>query len=187
MQKFEFVIKNEKLKTFRLICMLIVVVNTLLFTGLIFDPVSRKNSMIALILLVLYTFFRFYKSKRSKTSFYFDEWVLFLVMMLWVAQDNYFLAVANMLLFVLYSASVDTTTYEFTNETIKQKNFPWKKYSWTQLSNVVLKDKILTMDFKDNRLFQVTVENEDIAEPVFNEYAREQIMQSSNNYHATHA
>jgi len=86
-----------------------------------------------------------------------------------------------LILFLLYSASIDTTTYEFTNERIRQKNFPWKKYTWKQLSQVMLKDNILTIDFKDNRILQVAIENNDIAEPGFNEYAREQIIQSSSN------
>jgi len=181
MQKFEFVLKNEKLSSLRLICILIVVVNTILFSILLYSPGSRKNSLVALILIGLYAGFRFYKSKGSRWDFFFDEWILFLVMMLWVAQNNYVLAIANLILFLLYSASIDTTTYEFTNERIRQKNFPWKKYTWKQLSQVMLKDNILTIDFKDNRILQVAIENNDIAEPGFNEYAREQIIQSSSN------
>ena len=37
--------------------------------------------------------------------------------------------------------------------------FPGKKYQWDQFSNVVLKDNILTLDFKNNKLLQAEIEN----------------------------
>lgn len=178
MQKFELVIRNEKIKTYRLICLLIVILNSLLFTALLFDPGARNNGLIAIVFIGAYTLFRYYKSKRSKVAFFFDEWILFMVMMLWVVENNYVFAVSDMILFLLFSAAIDKTVYAFDQERIKQKNFPWKKYTWDQLSNVILKDNMLTMDFKNNRLVQMRTENE-INESDFNEYATEQIRRSN--------
>ena len=177
MQKFELEVRNEKIKTYRLICLLIVILNSLLFTALLFDPGTRQNGFIAIVFIGAYTIFRYYKSKRSKLSFFFDEWILFLVMMLWVVENNYLFAVSNMILFLLFSAAIDKTVFAFDHVRIKQKNFPWKKYSWDQLSNVILKDNMLTMDFKNNRLLQVRTDSE-INESDFNEYAMEQIRRS---------
>jgi hypothetical protein len=178
MQKFELVIRNEKIKTYRLICLMIVILNALLFAVLLFDAQTKNNGLIAIVFIIAYTLFRFFKSKRSKPGFFFDEWILFLVMMLWVVENNYFFAMSDLILFLLYSAAIDKTVYSFGQERIKQKNFPWKKYSWEQLSNVLLKDNMLTMDFKNNRLLQMQTEN-DINERDFNEYAKEQIRMSN--------
>jgi hypothetical protein len=99
--------------------------------------------------------------------------------MLWVVENNYLFAVLNMILFLLFSAATDKTVFAFDHERIKQKNFPWKKYTWDQLSNVILKDNILTIDFKNNRLLQIRTDS-DIKESEFNEYAMEQIRLSNN-------
>ena len=65
--------------------------------------------------------------------------------------------------------------YEFEPSFIKQRNFPWKKYQWRQLNNVILKDNLLTIDFKNNRLLQAEITNDDINEKQFNNFAKEQL------------
>jgi len=54
-----------------------------------------------------------------------------------------------------------------------------KKYDWSQLSNVVLKDGLLTIDFHNNHLLQREVEDEedeeDVPEEEFNEFCRAQL------------
>ncbi len=55
-----------------------------------------------------------------------------------------------------------------------------RKYNWSQLSNVKLKDGLLTIDFLDNRLLQREVDDEDeedeVSEEEFNEFCRIQLM-----------
>lgn len=49
-------------------------------------------------------------------------------------------------------------------------------YPWDQLDNVILKDNILTIDFKSNRIIQADLagENEAINETDFNRFCKEQ-------------
>src|SRR5688500_18686229 len=126
MQKFEIEIKNEKIKSYRMITMLIVILNSLFFIFLLFDPTQRKNALISLAFILAFTAFRFYISKKNNQSFFFDEWIFFLLMILWV--DNYLIATINMLLFLLYAIALQKFRYNFDSTVIKQKNFPWKKY-----------------------------------------------------------
>lgn len=50
-----------------------------------------------------------------------------------------------------------------------------KKYSWKDIDNVVLKDGLLTIDFKNNKLFQKEIDGEDkeADEEEFNNWVRE--------------
>ena len=49
---------------------------------------------------------------------------------------------------------------------------------WTQLTNVIKKDDLLTLDFKNNKLLQVQVINSDlISEHEFNQFCQEQLKQ----------
>ena len=46
----------------------------------------------------------------------------------------------------------------FDGEEIVFNSFPQKKYSWNEISNVVLKDGLLSIDLKNNTLIQHTVD-----------------------------
>ncbi|NCI50404.1 hypothetical protein GWC95_10760 [Sediminibacterium roseum] len=48
----------------------------------------------------------------------------------------------------------------FNEEGIVINTFPKKEYAWSALSNVVLKDNILTIDFKNNKLIQKEIESD---------------------------
>ncbi len=52
-------------------------------------------------------------------------------------------------------------------------NFPEKEYLWNTFNNVILKDNILTLDFKNNHLIQAEVEEpKNIDEKKFNSFAQ---------------
>jgi len=54
-----------------------------------------------------------------------------------------------------------------------------RTYAWSEFNNVVLKDGLLTLDFKNNRLLQKEIlddeDEEDADEDEFNDYCREQL------------
>jgi hypothetical protein len=58
-----------------------------------------------------------------------------------------------------------------------------RKYSWSAFNNVVLKDGLLTLDFKNNRLLQREVvddeEEDDADEAEFNDYCRSRLAEAS--------
>ena len=53
-----------------------------------------------------------------------------------------------------------------------------KKYSWKDIDNVVLKDGLLTIDFKNNKLFQKEIDGEDkeADEEEFNNWVRGKLL-----------
>ncbi len=57
-----------------------------------------------------------------------------------------------------------------------------KRYDWSQLSNVVLKDGLLTIDFMNNRLLQREVDDEEdeeeVSEEEFNAFCRAQLQKN---------
>lgn len=65
----------------------------------------------------------------------------------------------------------------FDKEGVTVNSFPIKNYIWSELNNVVIKDNLLTIDFKNNRIFQKeiqdTVSKEIEAE--FNTFCKENI------------
>lgn len=47
----------------------------------------------------------------------------------------------------------------FDKEGITVNSFPIKNYTWNELNNVVIKDNLLTIDFKNNKLYQKEIQD----------------------------
>lgn len=61
------------------------------------------------------------------------------------------------------------------DERIVINTFFRKRYEWNVFSNVVLKDGLLTLDFKNNKMLQREIIHQDVNENEFNSFCREQI------------
>ncbi len=70
-----------------------------------------------------------------------------------------------------------TPEYAFDDDGIINNSLPQKKYSWSEMNNVVLQSGMLTLDFKNNKLIQKEV-NDAVSEEVekeFNAYCKLQL------------
>lgn len=69
----------------------------------------------------------------------------------------------------------------FDDDEIVINSFPKKRYVWGDLNNVILKDGIITVDCKNNKLIQSEV-NEEVSKEIeneFNDYCKKQLMKLS--------
>lgn len=66
----------------------------------------------------------------------------------------------------------------FDEDGVTVNSFPRKSYEWKELANVVLKDGILTVDFKNNKLIQKEIESEASKkdEEEFNTFCKSQLV-----------
>ena len=111
-----------------------------------------------------------------------DEVAFFTLAGCWVVLQNYPIAGGCLLMGILYHFSLQKLKFVFNNIFIKKTNFPPLEYQWNQVSNVMLRDGILTLDFNNNKLIQIEVNNEtNISEVEFNEFAQQQIIKCSNS------
>jgi hypothetical protein len=63
----------------------------------------------------------------------------------------------------------------FSDKAILYNSLFKKRYTWNQFSNIILKDNLLTLDFTNNRLLQLEVEDDEESEAdeeEFNEYCQ---------------
>ena len=60
-------------------------------------------------------------------------------------------------------------------------DFPNKHYDWNQFNNIILKDGLLTLDFKNNKLYQKQIETTEtlIKETEFNDFCNERLKAES--------
>jgi hypothetical protein len=138
-----------------------------------------KMAVVAFIIIYLLVSYLFYNKKNYVVGF---GWPLLASAVLWFVFPLH-----NILIGVFY---VGAAFFErqlkfpqeigFDNEEVAFNNFPEKHYSWKELRNVILKDNIITVDFKNNKLFQKETETDTAPEleKEFNEFCRQHLMQA---------
>jgi hypothetical protein len=68
----------------------------------------------------------------------------------------------------------------FSDQQIVRKGITTKTYAWNELNNVMIKDDLLTIDFKNNTLLQAYTDDQedeeyDVEDEEFNEYCRKRL------------
>ncbi len=176
MQQFEIILKNEKQKLYHNIALIFLLLNFAIFIFLLFYDAYRYPALGFIIALLLYILMRWYISNKYKSIHFLDEFVFFIPAAGWFSLHNYLIAVICLLMGFLYKFAVQQLKFVFTPEKAMKINFPKKQFDWNLFSNVLLKDNILTLDFKNNKLIQIEIEKGQIInEEEFNEFAQEKL------------
>lgn len=114
--------------------------------------------------------------KRPLDIFKYSIVVYLIHVALWVLLAAY-VALAVVVLLMVFTEIIRKrkTFISFTEDGIVfQQILTSKKYDWLQMDNIILKDGLLTVDFKNNHLLQVEVTGEEGAsiEQLFNTFCR---------------
>ena len=172
MQQFEIIIKNDKVKLYRTIAKIFLLLNFAVFIFLLFYETYRYPAIAFLIAFILYLLLRQYLFRKGHVNNILDEFVFFIPAAGWLGMHNYMIGIGCILMGLLYKLSLQEIKFVFGHENIIKMNFPQKIIDWDLLNNVILKDNILTLDFKNNRLLQAEVEKNGINEIDFNSFAK---------------
>ncbi|MEO9023316.1 MAG: hypothetical protein ABI237_18725 [Ginsengibacter sp.] len=175
MQQFEIILRNDKIKMYRTIAWIFLLLNFSVFIFLLFYDVYHYPAMAFILALGLYLLLRWYLFKKGNSPVFLDEFVFFIPAAGWFGLHSYMVAIGCLLMGILYKLSLQKIKIIFTRGNIIKTNFPKKEFNWNEFNNVILKDDILTLDFKNNKLLQAQIENDDINETDFNSFAHLQI------------
>lgn len=181
MQQYDLTLVDEKVKSYKRIGWIIIFINIIILFYLSLFAANKlmaSGSRATLILLAL-TFAVRYFLKRKKTRFLqvnIDVFFLFL-MLGWIGTQQYWLSAVMGVFYVLSGITQRKFIASFSSEKIVYPSFPVKNIAWTELNIVILKDGLLTIDFKNDRIIQqsvdetITVTNEQ----EFNDFCRQQL------------
>ena len=180
MEQYKITLKNNKLVQYRGIALLSLFLNVLVFIYLLFYDQYRIPSAIGLLLLLLYFLGRKYKVKKARKGYWLNEWLFFLIAFCWLGTRNYWLVVISFIMGLLFYLALKNMEFIFKKKGVEKLNFPKKLFAWQLFDNVILKDDILTLDFKNNRILQAEVEpGNDVDEAAFNSFVDSQVEMSN--------
>jgi len=176
MQQFDIILKNDKIKSYRTIAQIILLMNLVVFIFMLFYDEYRYEAASAILLIGIYIFMRLHFIKKYKQGNYLDQVIMFVLAGCWLGLQNYFMVTALVILGILYHLTLQKIQFIFTVGKVTRFTFPAKEYDWNLFNNVILKDNILTLDFKNNKLIQAEIDNpKSINEKQFNSFAQSQL------------
>ena len=176
MKQFELILKNEKEVSYNRISVFLLVINLvgLLFTTYLKDFKSWVPFIMAAI-AIFSTFIAFYfrnKNERSPLTGAF-----FVLSLAWILANYWVVSVLNALFMILHIAALQKPIVRINESWVIYPSFPKKKIDWQELSNLMIKDGLLTIDFKNNRIIQQQIADisSTIDEKEFNDFCRQQL------------
>ena len=180
MQKFELILKNEKQKFYNQISWIIIIIHILVFLYLVFFSNDKFISpgSIAILILLFCCFLLKYYLYRVKKKYQIGIDVFFFILMIgWICNHLYWLSIIPMVFYSLSGIALRKLVTIFTEYKIIYPSFPLKTIYWKELNNTILKDGILSIDFKNNKIIQQLIDESktQVNEKEFNDFCREQL------------
>jgi hypothetical protein len=186
-REYDFVVmlKQRGFKFYNTISILLCVMAVAAFTfAMLQVPFSAYNwinvFLAAFIIFNLVIFFIRINRKDIIPTF---KWSLFAAAFLWLLYPVHVPVIG---IFYIIAAVLERQVkfpqeIGFSKEAVTFNTFPFKNYVWQQLKNVILKDNILTLDFKNNKIFQKETESDVSAETEkeFNEFCKQQLVEKN--------
>ena len=181
MKKFELELKNERQSLYKRITLIILFINFIFFiygATIATNPDQKKWFVFGAVLIFITALYTWNRTRRSPVRIldaYSGNYIA--VVFAWVILKNYWLAAAHLILMILFIKANRGKIIQFMPSHIYMQGWPEKTIQWNSVSNIILKDGILTIDYKNNKLMQANVvENwSKDEEQSFNQFCYDQI------------
>ena len=176
MKQFELTLKNEKETSYKKISIFLLVLNMI---GILFIAYLKdfKNwiPVIVAAIAVLAAFSSFYFRSRNEKAILIGAFLLLSVA--WILSGYWVVGVLNILFMILHTASLQKPIVSINERQVIYPSFPKKIIDWQDLSNLIIKDGLLTIDFKNNKIIQQQIADisSTIDEKEFNDFCSQQL------------
>lgn len=180
---YEIEIPNEKAATYRVVTFIIALINAVAFTYLYFNETNKSRlgfaslgAILSITALVFYCIRTYTKNLQT-----FKIEIAFIILALtWFICGNAWLALLLLLFAFLGFYTNKKSVIRFTKDGIAYPSFPPKKLLWTDVDFAMLKDGILTIEMKNNHVFQFSLSktaSDKLDENSFNEFCNSNVQQ----------
>lgn len=181
MQSFQIALKNEKKQQYERIALFIIIANIAAFIFFAFISNSKAARISfgigAFAVLACLLIDQFLTRIKNNGDTPYRLLALFVASMVWINSAFWWIGVALFIPELFYMFSKRPLIVIAGKDKIIYPSFPVKNLLWSSLSNVVLKDGLLTIDLKNNKLIQQEVDESKttVNEKEFNDFCREQL------------
>jgi hypothetical protein len=181
MLKFNIILPDEKNRTYRLVTVLIAILNAAGFIYMKSHVNSPSSDFLTLFggsILVGQIGNYFFNKKMRKTNSNILLIAIAIASICWMFLGMFGFGFLDLTFAFLGFIAFRKLEMKFFDDKIEFPSFPKKEFSWNELDNLILKDGILTIDFCNNKLMQFTLnqsDNKELNETAFNEFVKKNI------------
>jgi hypothetical protein len=176
MKQFELILKNEKEISYKRISIFLLLLNLvgILFITYLKDFKNWAPVIIAAV-AVFAAFISFYFRNKNEKATLTGAFLLLSVG--WIIAGYWIVGVLNIIFMILHIAALQKPIVSINEKQVIYPSFPKKIIDWHNLSNLIIKDGLLTIDFKNNRIIQQQIADisSTIDEKEFNDFCRQQL------------
>ena len=180
MYQYIVVIRNTHSRAINLFALVLCVLSMLFFLK---EQLVISKPVIPLIAGIGFIFFlllwNVFKWKAGKPVYFSKAMLIAAIVWTRMPYWQWLVFVFAILAFLEHQAKYTLEIGFSSNEIVFNSLFK-KRFQWSDLSNVVLKDGLVTVDFKNNRLFQKEIDEgeQEASEEEFNQWCRQQVVAS---------
>ena len=181
MQQFTFILKDNTQKAFNSFYWFLYFLHVIAIAAMLFKEPGAYHRITGWIFLLLLSLFMFlYPYFKGKINLITYQSIVSLIMIgFWIALLAWIPAIVLIITVVFANfVLIRKSKAIFSNKNIIiVKSLFTKVYTWVEVENVVLKDHLLSVDFKNNHLIQIeiTPESFNIDEATFNQFCHHQL------------
>jgi hypothetical protein len=171
-------LKYSNFKAVNLISQIMLALSVIIFIAIaLYYPDYASLYWVFSAAIVLYTTYCILAGKRKKRIVYY-RLALFIAAIGWFATPlhNIWLSLLYLIAGLIEQQIKFPAEVGVNEQGITLNTFPKKKYEWKEINNMIIKDDLLTIDFKNNKIFQKELE----------ENTDNSLIEELNNYCAAH-
>lgn len=182
MQQYSITLTNERKRTYTISFFVLAALNCTAFLILAWTATGipgRNISLAAAGTIAVCIFFYFFQRTVKKNLFVYAAILLSAVFL--ALLRHYLPALLLLLVFFLFIQAVRTPVVRVDPSSVRLPSFPKRSYAWADLNNMLLKDGLLTIDLKNNKLLQHAIDETktNVIEAEFNEFCRKCLQEST--------
>lgn len=183
--QYVVVLKNQHTKYSNIIGFLLGFLSLVFFVKELFEPGQTGFVYLVGILFIAgVLIWNVYHSVYKNERVYYSR-ALLIAALVWMKMPYYqWLSFLFIILALLEYQAKFSVEIGFSDNEIKFNTFFKKKYRWSDFTNIVLKDGLLTLDFTNNKILQREIEEDDedeADEKEFNDYCQKQLAKAYSN------
>ena len=178
--QYVVVLKNQHTRYINILGFLLGVLSIVFFIKELIDTGQAGFVyLIGVIFIAGVLSWNVYYSAVKRRKVYYSR-ALLIAALVWMKMPYYqWLSFVFIILALLEYQAKYAVEIGFADTEIKFNTLLKKRYSWSDFTNIVLKDGLLTLDFTNNKILQREIEDDDeedeADEKEFNEYCQRQL------------
>ena len=173
-------LKHSYYKLSNIVSILLCFFTLIPFTYLLLVDGRKPATYIVSIIVILVQFaVNYYKAKKGKSFNHNYAFAVCFIAWLNIHYSNWLIACLYLIALIVETQVKSSHEIGVNEGGITINSFPKKKFSWNDFVNVIIKDNMLTIDFKNNRILQKETDVDVPAdlEKEFNDFCKNRINQ----------